>query len=261
MKRGLLLCCLVVNSALAAEEVDALHAKILSKLHERTKAAEAGPVAFRLKRLPRPPWPPLTLRSVVRRAQGFVATFDGDPVELRPGNLVKGVRIAAIDAERVTLEFNGEQKVLDAPRRFPPIVLRGITPFRNEWLADFEGERRPYSSGETILGARIVSVTQRTVTLEFNGATKTLDLAAPRTFPTPTPTGIMRIGNDWAAIFTGDPAVKRRGDTVQGARIVVIDQHGVTLEYAGERRRVENKTDRSGLVRPEWRVLPPGAER
>jgi hypothetical protein len=222
-----------------SERIGELSRKVRALLKARQKTERTEPVLFRFDRLAKNVWPQIAIQELRQKGTEWVVRFSGDPNDYAVGQVVKGARIVAIAPEGVALELNGERKVFPSPKVFPGIVLRNITKVEGEWVTFLDQARKPYCVGDIYQGAKILGITERTVTFEFGGQQKTLSLNEQKaSFPELSISGILKVADGWVVIFKGDSAPKRAGDRVQGAVITNIDDAGVTLEFSGEHRRI-----------------------
>ena len=128
-------------------------------------------------------FPEILVREIRRIEEVPVVFFDQEKRARYAGDTYRDVRIVTIEPRSILVEYQGLDRRLHLPEAeeiepdFPDIRVTGTLAMPAGMMAFVDGESQAHGVGETIGGARILSITSRHVVFEYNGETRQIGVS------------------------------------------------------------------------------------
>lgn len=222
------------------EDLPPVYSEVLEKLRNRKfRDNDADTVGLKFGGAEANEWPPIQIAGLRETKKGPVIVLVGDGREYFAGDLVQGALLLSITDGVALFEFHGEKKSFAVEAEVTDITIRVIRQIEGEWAVFFEDEKRPTYAGEVFKGFKVIEVSPKKVIVERGKDRRELVPKAKAVDVTAIPfRGILQVGKDRFAVVAGRPEPVRVGDTIDGAKILEINEHAVVFEVNGEKKTV-----------------------
>lgn len=223
-----------------AEELPPVYGTVLGRLKDRKfRDPDADAVGLKFGATEGNEWPPIRIAATRETKKGPAVLLEGDDREYLAGDVVQGALLLSIAAGEALFEFHGEKKSFPVQAEVTEINIRLVRQIEGEWAVFFEDARRPTYTGENFKGFKVLEIAPTAVTVQRGSEKRTLVPRPAEVDVTRIPfRGILQVGKDRFAVVTGRPDPVRVGDTIEGAKILEINEHSVVFEVNGEKKTV-----------------------